>query len=191
MERPSLFRNKSGIAILGLLLTPAVSLAGNGGSILYRPLANAVPTTGGMALVVLAALLGLIGFRMMKQREQAGTNWLVAAIAVSAMVSAGSGVKLINDAYAIPSVYPMTNEGGGVVDLPSSGGCWIVQNQTTVTQQIIDVIPDNPGVVLGACSNGGAPLANGGAYRGTCNDDPGTILGEAEICDIEISYQKI
>ncbi|MGV6826629.1 MAG: midcut-by-XrtH protein [bacterium] len=176
------------LGILVMLSVPAVSFAGNGGSILYRPVANAVPTTGGMALIVLAALLGLIGFRMMKQREQAGTNWLVAAIAVSAMVSAGSGVKLISDAYATYGVYPMTEAGGGQVVLPFVKGpeCIIVQNQTTSPQEIYDIQPDGSHI-LGACANGGVVIANGGEYRGTCSDDPSTILGSGEICDIEIS----
>ncbi|MGV6826630.1 MAG: midcut-by-XrtH protein [bacterium] len=174
-----------GIASALLLGANSLVMAGSGGNIVYRPLPNDVPILGGAGLMILAGLLGLMGYRIFKNREQSGTAWLVGAVAVAAAVSAGSGVKLISDAYAGPN-YVMKNNAGGTIYLTSAPGCYQIGNSTDVVQRVEQINPAN-GYDLTSCANGGGNGGgNGGSFQGTCSDDPATVLDSGDTCEIRV-----
>ncbi|MBK6743900.1 MAG: hypothetical protein IPG66_13365 [Hydrogenophilales bacterium] len=73
------------LAALGLGSFASLAAAGTGGAVItYGPLiATAVPAISGGLLIVLAALMMLIAFRLIKHRSQAGTNMVIAVVAIT------------------------------------------------------------------------------------------------------------
>ncbi|MFT4521047.1 MAG: hypothetical protein ACI9JM_003458 [Halioglobus sp.] len=170
-------------AAAALLSTSTVALAGGAGvgSVTHVPFETHVPMLGGAGLVVLAALLGIIALRFMKNRETSGSQFLVLALAVGTIASGASGLKLINDANAISGVQFSDPNGSNVSIL--SAGFSSVYNDTGFPQKITD-ISVIPGCTLEDPGNGGNGGNGGGSFLGTCNDDPGTILERDDSCDI-------
>ncbi|MCB1864820.1 MAG: midcut-by-XrtH protein [Chromatiales bacterium] len=169
---------------LGLLLAPQLALGGNGGAIVHAPFASAVPGIGGLGLVTLGVLLGVLAARLIRRPQGSGSKLMISAFAVAALASGASGVKLIGDAKAGMTMLAMVLSGGGTVELPDENDCFQVFNDTTVTQQIIDV-QGYPPAILTACTNGG--VSNGGVYRGTCSESPSTVLNVGDFCDIQVN----
>ena len=82
--------------------------------VVYGAVAStAVPTLGGSALIVLAILLAVVAFRIMRMQQHKGVNLVVVLTAVTALASGVGGVDLVSEANALP---------GGVVDMSSAGG---------------------------------------------------------------------
>jgi hypothetical protein len=158
--------------LAGLGLSSNVFAGGSSvGSIVYGSGGSAVPTLGGSALIVLAILLAVIAFRIMRTQQHKGVNLVVALTAITAIASGVGGVHLVSEANAAP--------GGVVVDLSSAGGGTVqvflglnyVVNRTNVPLQILD-ITIAPGCAIGP----GADTANGGASVGECGDNPSTTV---------------
>jgi len=180
------------------------------GDITHSPTLDAigVPALGGFGLLALAALLGLFGYRVIKSKHGAGTQWLLAACVVSALAAGSGGIKLISDAYAIVTVQ-FTDEngdtlelalgdvifadlnGGFFCDFPNGGGnggreaAIPITNATGAIQYITDIsisggpcIPRELGV---QAINGG----NGG-YLGACTDFPPLEMAPSDSCEIGV-----
>jgi hypothetical protein len=172
------------ISAAALFSASAGALAGSPGvgSLTHSPFDTHVPMLGGAGLVVLAALLGIIALRFMKGREQPGSQFLILALAVGALASGGSGLKLISDANAISGV-PLSDVNGGTLTIPNTGFSEVSNN--TGFPQKIDNISLNSGCYLGDFENGGGNGGNGGgSFLGECNDDPGTVLENSDFCEI-------
>ncbi|MFT4518071.1 MAG: hypothetical protein ACI9JM_000448 [Halioglobus sp.] len=169
-------------AAAALAVTSSQVLAG--GSVGHIPASESVPMLGGVGLVVLAGLLGLVAVRFMKDSNRSGGQFLMLAIAASALASGGSGIKLINDAYADASVQ-LSDSSGGVVTIPFPG-FHEVFNNTGVPQQIND-IDLNPGYSLQEIfirsGNGGN---RGGSLEGQCDDKPSTVLAPGGSCEMQV-----
>lgn len=177
-----------------LALSSSAAMAGfNGGAgiIMHAPHGNPVPAIGGIGLVALALLLSVAAVRLFKRSGTDGSKFLIAAMGVAVLVSGASGLKVMNDAYALTS--PKINlkvDSGGTVTIPDTNGCYEVLNTTNLPQSITD-IQANLGWVLTAC-NGGVPskagakpaIMNGGGFQGTCSDSPSTLLEVGEFCEI-------
>ncbi len=166
-------------------LTTAFAGSGGSGIIVYGP-SIAVPALGGPALVLLALLLGVVTLRLLKSRQAPGSHWLIVATGVTALVSGGSGFKLINDALAgvtPPSNLSMTLDAGGVLNVPAFQQCYDVFNNSNGTQYV-ERIQNLNGWVLGSCANAGVSTANAGSFVGTCSDNPPTRLLVNEFCTI-------
>jgi len=176
----------SAILFVSLLSISSLATAGlNGGGILiaYQPaVAASIPTLGGFGLVMLTLLLAVVAVRMIKNQQNSGTTWLLTAICVTALATGSSGIKLISDAYAMYNTEYMTSDSGGTVTVGSLG-CTHVFNDTSVTQEIINI--DSGEYFVGSCANGGSS-ANGGSYRGTCSDNPSTSLNVDDYCEIQV-----
>ena len=129
-----------------------------------------MPTLGGSALIVLAILLAVIAFRIMRTQEHKGVNMVVTLIAVTALVSGVGGVNLVSNVWAPPS--GMTDPEGGEVRLnpvPNN-----VPNMTGVPQKVLNVVANDPD-----CSIGGeysveelAAPGNGGGGELMCAQNP-------------------
>jgi hypothetical protein len=142
-------------------------------------------------LIVLAILLAVIAFRVMRTQQHKGVNLVVALTALTALASGVGGINLVSDAWAIPGSV-MTDAGGG--SLPLNEGYNEVRNATEVPQKILD-IQFAPGCGTNA-PNGGAPnggssiqALNGGGV-GECNDNPSTTVPPAAYCTLNIFCER-
>lgn len=175
-------------ALAASFLVSAQSLAGTQtGVITYGPLSSAVPALGGAGLIVLSALLGLVSLRFLKDRNSG--KFLTLAILTGAIAAGGSGVKLISDAHAAPiGLVALSNASGGSVAIEAEGYS-NVRNTTGAAQKILSISVE-PGCVLASDLNinGGNVVngGNGGAFRGTCSDSPGTVLQPADFCEVNV-----
>lgn len=196
-------------------LVSSLAFAGQGGQpvnggigeLTHSPTLEAigVPALGGAGLLALAALLGLFGYRMLKSRQGAGTNWLLAACLTTLLASGVSGIKLISDAHATISVM-FENADGETIELTkddvmfgnNGGGCAPpfnggqqgvvhLNNGTDTTQYLTDI-----SISGGDCEprtieeivdfQGG----NGGIFLGSCTDSPPLEMAPGDSCDIGV-----
>ena len=129
--------------LLGLLVsTPSQAMPG---SLTYHPLsaATGVPTLSGIMLILLGLSLVIVAVRMLKQNTS-GSAMLFGIIGVTALMSSGSGVKLLADAYATSALHVELHlAGGGTVHI-DDGSVAFFENTSGVTQKISNIIlPEN------------------------------------------------
>jgi hypothetical protein len=163
-----------------------VASAGGSAIISYSPLSTAVPTLGGNLLIALAVLLMLIAFRLLKDRQRAGTNLVIAIAAIAALASGAGGFKLVADASAVlPGPLEMTDADGGTVSIPGPG-FWEVTNATDVPMKI-DSIQFSPGCSDQPPVNGAArDTLNGAVPSSTCTTSTTLAPKAADICTLEV-----
>jgi hypothetical protein len=123
----------------------------------YGPLA--VPTLGGSALIVLAALLALFALRYAKQNQSRGGSLLTVALVVAALSSAGGGLQLISNAEAGMSYIELDSLTGDVV--PLTPGSNPFKNITKVKLRINSVNPGPTCTVVAAMNGGGSACEAG------------------------------
>ncbi len=134
-------------------LLAAAALAGSGlaqagtvpgGAIDYGPLAAAVPSLSEWSLALMALLLAVVAYRVLRGRVggRLMSNLLVAGAAVAAGFS---GVGLVREAEALSAVdVNMSSTSGGTLN----GTFWTRLNNTTgIPLRIID-IRTNRGVII-------------------------------------------
>lgn len=184
------------------------------GDLTHSPTLQAigVPVLGGAGLLLLAILLGLFGFRVLRSDHGAGSKWLLAACLTTALASGTSGIKLMNDAYAIAMVSFQNEDGetvtlfaGDVEFLNGGGECELVNggenggiggfvpviNGTETTQFLTDV-----SIAGGPCQirqiERVLPEANAGngGFLGFCEDLPLEMMPE-DSCNILVCCEPI
>ena len=163
------------LAALGLGSFASLAAAGTGGAVItYGPvMATAVPAISGGLLIVLAALMMLIAFRLIKHRSQSGTNLVIAVVAITSLATGAGGIKLMADAHAVIPGAQMTDSNGGTLGVPS--GISRVVNATAVPQKIIKIEYSE-----------GCSLNNGGSVE-TCSTTTVLASQSANYCDIDVS----
>ncbi|MGO8755206.1 MAG: midcut-by-XrtH protein [Gallionellaceae bacterium] len=130
---------------LMLVCSDAVAGTAGGGTIVYSPYAQAIPTLSGAMLVVLAFLFAVLAFRAL--RAHPGGKPLAALLALGVLVLvAASGNQLIRNAQAIVGFF-FSNPGGGIVSVLGNAE-YPVQNTSGRPQQIVSVNPISPSVAL-------------------------------------------
>lgn len=144
------------LSTLALMLVCSDVLAGTtGGTIVYSPYAQAIPTLSGAMLMVLAFLFAVLAFRAL--RAHPGGKPLASLLALGVLVLvAASGNQLIRNAQAIVGFF-FSNPGGGIVSVGT--GEYPVQNTSGRPQQIISINPTPPSVAL---STSGSPQCTAG-----------------------------
>jgi IPTL-CTERM motif len=187
------------LALAGTGLSANVFAGSNVGSIVYGSgNSTPVPTLGGSALIVLAILLAVIAFRILRTQQHKGVNFVVALTAVTALASGVGGIRLVSDANALIPVgtVNMSSESGGSVQL--SIGANEVTNITSVPLSILE-INLRPGCFIDNVANGGnggvgdpvEALANGGGnFVGYCDVDPSTTVPPGDFCGIVIACEE-
>lgn len=189
---------------LGRMLGGAALLGASGTalaqSITYRPFAASIPTLSGVGLVVLASLMaGAVWHFNRNGRRLPGGRLMGSALVIGAVASVASGVKLIDEAWAVQTHdIPFTNPAGATLNLQTGWNC--VYNTTTVTQQIVSIdIPTqgnnggSPNAVPGGSAvgvaNAGCPgfsQSNAG-FAPVCTPLPnGTVLQQDDFCWVEV-----
>jgi hypothetical protein len=131
-------------------------------TITYGPLASAsVPTLGGSALIVLAILLAVIAFRVMRSQQHTHIKLVVALTTTAAIASGIGGIELISDASATGENILLQTKGGGSVTLVCAQNN--VTNATDVPQEIkkIQLNGNSSGSVSNQCKEGTVLAENG------------------------------
>lgn len=106
MKHVGMLRRGSILAVAGLVLMPGMAQAGvGGGTITFEPLgATAIPTLGGVMLVILSLLLALVGVLILRRNRRAGGGTAVSlaagALVAGSLASGAGGVKLVQYAQA-------------------------------------------------------------------------------------------
>lgn len=158
--------------------------AAPGGTLIYGPGSTSVPALGGSALMVLAILLAVIAFRVMRTQQHKGLNLVVALTALTALASGVGGINMMSDAWAPPGNFVnMGTAGGGSVKLVN--GPNQVTNTTGVPQKVLEIQLD-PGCSSGEFNGGVAVPLNGGGSVGECDDNPSTTVPPASYCTLNI-----
>tara|TARA_R110002049_G_scaffold42272_3_gene126202 strand:+ start:202 stop:987 length:786 start_codon:yes stop_codon:yes gene_type:complete len=126
------------------LLLPGFSLAMASGSVwsqsvTYGPLATAIPSLGGMALVLLSAMMFFALWQMKKRGLIDGSRFMALALVSGALASGVSGVKLVADVNAQGGAASVSldNPAGDTEPLNPGPNC--VRNVTSVVQEIRDI----------------------------------------------------
>ncbi|SDU08853.1 midcut-by-XrtH protein [Halopseudomonas salegens] len=148
--RPLLVHFAGATALTCATSLHAGSVSGPIGSIDHSPFVASIPTLGGWALIILALLMGVIAFHKVRGAIRPGMPMAAVMLAAGALLSAGSGFKLVGHVEAEIPVIPvsLTAPSGGTVvllaPLPQFGAeMWIerfqVTNQSNVTQEITGI----------------------------------------------------
>jgi hypothetical protein len=152
----------------------------------YGPLATAIPSLGGVALVLLSAMMFVALWQMKRRGMIGGSRFMALALVSGALASGVSGVKLVADVRATPVDKELTNPSGGTIDLDVGFNC--VRNATDVVQEVrsinIGPPPSNSGNA-GTCPESGSylPAAQGGDPADECEE--GTRLAPNYACFVE------
>jgi IPTL-CTERM motif len=186
------------IALAGTGLSANVFAGSSVGSIVYGSGdSTPVPTLGGSALIVLAILLAVVAFRILRTQQHKGVNLVVALTAVTALASGVGGIRLVSDANALIPVgtVNMSSESGGSVQL--SIGANEVTNVTKVPLSILQINVANGCFIDNIRPNGGgnggigdaieAQANGGGNFVGYCDDNPSTTVPPGDFCGLVIS----
>ncbi len=151
----------TGLALMATaltLLSPGAH-AGNLGTITYAPMA-VVPGLQGIGLLILAVLLGVIAWRLLRQPHPSNRLAALAALGVGVTAASLGGVQIFQDVNAITAPIQLNNPAGGTADVPtfyqeyinSSG---VALNIVSVTNPFCDVRGDGgEGVDTKASTNG-------------------------------------
>lgn len=153
-------RNRVGIATTLALLasaSDAFAQATGGGTIVYGPPAESIPTLSGTMLIVLGLFLSVLAYRLL--RAHPGGRPLASLVAFLIVGYAGvSGTNMIQDANANVS-YEMLDSNGGTVSIFTIGFDAPVTNATGRKQQIKSVTPQSFCSVVPASSPACTPGA--------------------------------
>jgi hypothetical protein len=134
------------IFLLALMLAGSDAMAGtNGGTVVYSPVAQSIPTLSGAMLMVLAVLCAVVAFRVLRAHSAGKPLASIAAAGIVALAAATEG-GLVRSSQATPVVNIVTmSPGGGTFDsFQLWGGDYIdneLRNNTGRPQQIISVTP--------------------------------------------------
>ena len=125
------------VPTLAFMLSGADAIAGmGGGTIVYGPLPQSIPTLSGSMLVVLGLLFAVLAFRVL--RAHSASKPLASIVAVGVLVlGAASGNKLIQNAQATIG-FAFSNPSGGVVNVTFLGES-PVSNNSGQPQRVISV----------------------------------------------------
>lgn len=150
-----------GLAAALALLAPLDAFAANsgGGTIVYGPPAESIPTLSGAMMIVLGLLLAVLAFRVL--RNHPGGQPLASIVALSIAGFAGvSGVNVIQKAEAgVITTFEMDQANGSSLIIGIQGTDVSVNNTSGRIQQIKSLTPDafcSLGTVIGspACAPG-------------------------------------
>ncbi|CAH1386870.1 midcut-by-XrtH protein [Candidatus Nitrotoga sp. M5] len=130
---------------LAFMLSGADAIAGTpiGGTIVYGPVPQSIPTLSGFMLVILGLLFAVFAFRAL--RAHSASKPLASMVAVGVMVlSAASGNQLIQNVQAVPSL-SFSNPSGGTLNIFSSGELPVLNNSGK-PQRVISVTANLPAI---------------------------------------------
>ncbi len=155
--------------------SPAAFAGIPGGQLIYGANAlapTAIPTLGGVTLVILGLLLAVVAFRSIKTNGQQLMSIGFIALAITASYS---GVELVREAKAADLPIPLDNPAGGNVQF-SGVNYNIFNNTTTVMLQVQSVTTD-----LAACD--AYPTGNAFPEGPECAAGIGLAAGESCVID--------
>ena len=150
--RKHLLQKISSIFALSLFFS-SQAIAGTG-SITYVPLnvppivgANNIPTLSGTMLMILSMILMAVVYKTSKQNDSNGSNFFLAIISVTALVSGTTGISLISDVEAeSTSISSFFSKPDGDTLTFNDNTLVTFQNSSGVTQKITGIIaPPNSG----------------------------------------------
>ena len=155
------------ISLATLFFLSAPVLAGGvvAGSITFAADATPVPTLSGVMLMIMALLLAVVGYRVLKQKDNNASRMMVLSlIGVGALVSGAGGIKLINDAYAgfgheVPAPGQYDIYGGGSVN---------TYNNTSSATLTVTAIGFQQGYLCNGSCAVDATIADGSSCDLTC-----------------------
>ena len=99
----NIISRSTGLVALCFLSTPVLAGSQVVGDITFAG-PTSVPTLSGIMLMMMALLLAVVGYRILKQKGNNASRMMVLSlIAVGTLMSGVGGIKLINDAYAVPT----------------------------------------------------------------------------------------
>src|SRR6185312_1728230 len=155
--------NRFALAPIAILGMTSSAWAGFSGTLTYAPAAAAAtttstPTLGTWTLLLMAALLAVIAYRVLKTRVS-GRQLGLFALAGSLIAGGAASGDLIRLAHAqsVPPVYPMSSATGGTVNLGL--GIQQLTNTSGVPQQVTN---------LTVAFNGYTYINPGGSYTPQC-----------------------
>lgn len=125
-----------------LVSADAVAQINIGGSIVYEPLPQSIPTLSGSMLVVLGLLCAVLAFRVLRAHSASKPLASLMAVGVFAL-SAASGNQLIQNAQALPPALSFSNPSGGVLNVTFFGENPVL-NSSGQPQRIISVTANQP-----------------------------------------------
>ena len=156
----------------------------------YGPLApSAVPTIGGSLLLILAALMVAVVFRLHKAGNRSAAM-LAGTLLAGALASGGAGLKMVADAHAVAGRKNLSDPSGGAVELTVGGNCLI--NTSGITQQIQSIETFDNSYTIRDPEGGSTchDLVTEGAYREFCSDGPSTTLENNDGCFIYVLDER-
>lgn len=158
-------------AVLGMM-SPA--WAGFSGTLAYAPAAatTSTPTLGAWTLLLLAALLAVVAYRVLRSHVN-GRRMGLFALAGSLIAGGAASGDLIRVAQAVLPSYSMNNAAGGTINLGQ--GIQQVTNATAVPQQVTSLTVTVPG---GSFTN------PGGSYTPQCI--VGTVVAPGGSCYLDL-----
>lgn len=125
------------VALLTMLSTSMAWAGGGAGTITYAPAGGySVPTLSGWVLVIMAALIGVIVFRVLRARNMRAPLAVIVASGMTGLV-ATTGVKLISDTEAAATFIALNVQTGSIEALQT--GDHEYRNTTTVSQRIVAI----------------------------------------------------
>ncbi|HEY7871807.1 MAG TPA: midcut-by-XrtH protein [Rudaea sp.] len=170
--------NRFALAPIAMLGMTSSAWAGSPGTLTYAPAAAAATTTstpilGKWTLLLLAVLLAVIAYRVLKTRVS-GRQFGLFALAGSLIAGGAASGDLIRLAHAqsIP-MYPMSSATGGTVNLGL--GIQQLTNTSGVPQQVTN---------LTVTFNGYTYINPGGSYTPQCI--VGTVVAPGGSCYVDL-----
>lgn len=184
-EKVANVRHAGGLVAVGLLsgwMVPGIASAGvPGATIRFGPQAQAVPTLGGVALVLLATLFAFIALRVLHRRQGGkGTAVLLAGILTTgAIATGGGGIKLLGETFAQAqtTTVPIADMDlqGGIFEFRvlDDGSINEFRNDSSVPVVVLSIEPDfEICAVDGTCQEGLVlPVGETCTASASCNEE--------------------
>lgn len=128
------------VALLGLFCADAATAGAGVGTLTYAPLpSTSVPTLSGWMLAVMAMLVAVIAFRVMRAKNVGGRTASVVSAGILAL-AASTGNQLVSESKAALAFFvSLSVSSGGQVQLAPGENEY--RNTSGVTQRITGIAP--------------------------------------------------
>lgn len=140
MKTRTILRNGFFLTVSSVFSASVFAGRPSAGSITFAPVEPAaIPTMGGIGLVLLAVIVGFLAIQALRNRQAGQHLTSIMALGLCALISAAAGVNLISESRALIPDKEITNPEGQTLPI-EFGNPNVYRNKSGVAMQVVEIV---------------------------------------------------